>query len=82
MTVRRVACDSLPVADSTDPADWRLDVPGDRIDLYRELADRPRSLTAAEAMMLVELVDAWRRLEHRKHIALGQALAALDPPPA
>jgi hypothetical protein len=45
----------------------------DRIDLYRELADRPRALTADEATMMVELVDAWRALEHRKHIALEHA---------
>ena len=28
--------------------------------------------------MLVELVDAWRAHEHRKHIALMEALRALD----
>jgi hypothetical protein len=57
------------------PQNWRLDVPPDRIELYRELADRPRALTADEAAMLVELVDAWRALEHRKHIALERALS-------
>jgi hypothetical protein len=67
-------CDARPVADSSDdPQDWRLDIPMDRIDLYRELADRPRALTADEARMMVELVDAWRALEHRKHIALEHA---------
>jgi hypothetical protein len=62
------------VADSSDdPQDWRLDIPMDRIDLYRELADRPRALTADETRMMIELVDAWRALEHRKHIALKHA---------
>jgi hypothetical protein len=28
--------------------------------------------------MLVELVDAWRAHEHRKHIALKHALQALN----
>ncbi len=30
-----------------------------------------------EARMMVELVDAWRDLEHRKHVALKDALADL-----
>jgi hypothetical protein len=64
--------------DDDDPQDWRLDVPQDRIDLYLELKERPRSLAAAEARMLVELVDAWRAHEHRKHIALKEALRALN----
>jgi hypothetical protein len=34
---------------------------------------QPRALTADEAKLMVELVDAWRALEHRKHIALKQA---------
>lgn len=53
-----------------DPRDWRLDVEQDRIDLYLELRECPRALTEDEARMMVELVDAWRALEHRKHIAL------------
>ena len=56
-----------------DPGTWRLDIPQDRVDLYLELADRPRPLTATEAQMMVELVDAWRAHEHRKHIALMAA---------
>lgn len=56
-----------------DPRNWHLRVPQDRIDLYLELNERPRALTAEEARMLVELVDAWRELEHRKHIALMNA---------
>jgi len=53
---------------------WRLEVPQDRIDLYLELSNEPRSLTSDEAAMLIELVDAWRSLEHAKHIALINAL--------
>jgi hypothetical protein len=61
--------------DSFDPRNWGLDIPQDRIDLYLELSDSPRNLTAAEAAMLVEVIDAWRRHEHFKHIALMHALA-------
>jgi hypothetical protein len=57
-----------------DPRTWTLDIPQDRIDLYLELAGRPRALTETEAQMMVELVDAWRAHEHRKHIALMAAL--------
>lgn len=53
-----------------DPSNWRLDVEQDRIDLYLELLERPRALSEDEARMMVELVDAWRAAEHRKHIAL------------
>jgi hypothetical protein len=60
-------------ADDDNPQNWRLDVPRDRIDLYLELATDPRPLTADEARMMVELVDAWRALEQRKHIALTHA---------
>jgi hypothetical protein len=55
---------------SEEPGDWRVEVSQDRIDLYLELAERPRPLTEEEARMMVELVDAWRAVEHRKHIAL------------
>jgi hypothetical protein len=58
-----------------EPCDWRLDVPRDRIDLYLELVAHPRPLTEREAQMMVELVNAWRALEHRKHIALEAARA-------
>jgi hypothetical protein len=58
---------------SESPGDWRLDVAQDRIDLYLELVERPRPLTKQEAQMLIELVDAWRALEHSKHIALKAA---------
>ena len=60
------------------PQNWRLDVPPDRIHLYLELSGRPRPLTAEEAMMLVELVDAGRIREQRKHIALERALAVVE----
>jgi hypothetical protein len=58
-----------------DPGDWRLEVPQDRVDLYLELVAHPRPLTEKEAQMMVELVDAWRALEQRKHIALDAARA-------
>jgi hypothetical protein len=58
-----------------DPRNWRLEVAQDHTDLYMELKAHPRALTADEATMLVELVDAWRAHEHRKHIAL---MAAID----
>jgi len=60
-----------------EPQNWRLDVPRACIDLYLDLSERPRALSANEAQMLVQLVDAWRGLEHRKHIALE---AARQPP--
>jgi Cysteine-rich CPCC len=53
-----------------DPRDWRLDVSDRCIQLYRELSERPRPLDGQEAAMMVDLVDAWRALEQRKHIAL------------
>jgi hypothetical protein len=46
------------------------------IDLYLDLSAGPRALSADEAKMLVQLVDAWRDLEHRKHIALKAARRA------
>ena len=58
-----------------DPRQWRLDIPQDRIDLYLELVERPRTLTEGEAQMMVELVDAWRAMEHEKHVALMAARA-------
>lgn len=69
-----LSCDAGPVTDPSDePANWRLDIAQDRIDLYLELAREPRALTAGEASMMVELVDAWRALEHAKHLALERA---------
>jgi hypothetical protein len=49
------------------------------MDLYRELSAETRSLSKAEAQMMLELVDAWRTLEHRKHLALESALSDLGP---
>lgn len=56
-----------------DPKSWRLDVAEGHVDLYVELVNEPRALTKREAEMMVELVHAWRDLEHRKHIALEAA---------
>jgi hypothetical protein len=59
-----------------DPRNWRLDISQAHIELYLELLSEPRSLTADEARMMVELVDAWRAHEQRKHIALTAVRAA------
>ena len=67
----------VPSVSQDDPANWRLEIPQDRIDLYAELLERPRALSPDEAQMMVELVGAWRGLEHRKHIALKAARAQL-----
>jgi hypothetical protein len=56
-----------------DPQNWRIDVPQAHIDLYLELLTEPRALRADEARMMVELVNGWRSLEQRKHIALKSA---------
>jgi hypothetical protein len=53
-----------------DPQSWRLNVAEGHVDLY---VNEPRALTKREAKMMVELVEAWRDLEHRKHIALEAA---------
>jgi hypothetical protein len=60
-------------ADQKDPQNWRLDVPDGHVELYLELSKQPRDLTEREAEILVELVDAWRELEHRKQMALESA---------
>jgi hypothetical protein len=60
---------------STDPRNWQIDVPQANIDLYLELHGQLRPLSSDEAQMMVELIDAWRGLEHRKHIALEEARA-------
>lgn len=52
-----------------DPRNWRLDISQAHIDLYFELGGAPRALTPSETQMMVELVDAWRALEHQKHMA-------------
>jgi hypothetical protein len=56
-----------------DPQNWRVDVPKACIDLYLDVSDTPRALSADEAQLLVQLVDARRAPEHRKHIALEAA---------
>ena len=68
--------DEVPVGSrqaGDDPPNWRIGASERHIKLYMELVERPRPLTAAEAQMMVELVDAWRELEHRKHVALKNA---------
>lgn len=59
-----------------DPRNWRLEITDEPIALYEELLDQPRSLSEAECRQLIELIDAWRAHEHRKHIALMQCLRA------
>ena len=57
-----------------DPRNWRLEVSDEPIALYEQLVDRPRALSEAECRQLIDLIDAWRAHEHRKHIALMQCL--------
>jgi hypothetical protein len=57
-----------------DPRDWWLEISERHLDLYSDLLEHPRPLSEDEARMMVELVDAWRAQEHRKHIALMTAL--------
>jgi hypothetical protein len=64
---------------SNDPQNWRLDVRQESIDLYVELISEPRGLSAAEVRLVVELVDAWRDLERRKHMALQAARSGSRP---
>jgi len=62
-----------------DPRSWRLDnVSPAHLALHGELLDHPRPLSAAEAQLMVELVEAWRAHEHRKHIALMHARDAAN----
>jgi hypothetical protein len=74
-TTRRPPCEAVRVSNSDDPRKWVLDLPPDRVELYVELINDPRPLTSDEAVKMVELVDAWRALERRKHEALMRALA-------
>lgn len=62
-----------------EPEDWRLDISQACIRLYQELSHQPRPLSRTEAAMMVDLVDAWRALEHRKHLALRQARRQAQP---
>ncbi len=64
---------------SGEPPNWRIGVPQGHIDLYLELLNAPRALSANEAQVMVELVDAWRSLEQSKHITLKSAEAAASP---
>ena len=45
---------SQPTSDP-NPMNWRLDVPKDRIDLYLELSNEPRSLSSEEAAKLTSI---------------------------
>lgn len=62
-----------------DPQNWRIDLPQSHIELYLELLNEPRVLSADEARMMDEVANARRSLEQRKHIALKSAGA--DAPP-
>jgi hypothetical protein len=62
------------VSNPDEPRSWVDDLPADRVELYVELINDPRPLTYDEAVKMVELVDAWRALERRKHEALMCAL--------
>jgi hypothetical protein len=72
----RAAAARRPSHGGSEPANWRLDMSDRHIELYSELSSKPRAITKDEARMLVELVDAWRALEHRKHLAVERLLAA------
>jgi hypothetical protein len=72
----RSASARSPSHDGPNPANWRLNVSDRHIELYAELSRKPRAITGDEARMLVELVDAWRDLEHGKHLALKQLMPA------
>ena len=61
-----------PAAYRGSPANWRLDISDKHIELYMELLRKPRPISADETRKLIELIDAWRDLEHRKHLALKQ----------
>jgi hypothetical protein len=70
---------TVPEADDSDPRNWQLSISDDHVALYSALKDEPRGLSLREAQMLVELVDAWRAHEHRKHIALMNAIEPREP---
>jgi hypothetical protein len=65
-----------------DPRNWVLEIPDEPIALYEQLLDQPRPLTEAECRQVIDLIDAWRAHEHRKHIALMRCLSSgkeVDP---
>ena len=61
-----------------DPRSWRLEIADEPVALYERLVDQPRALSETECRQLVDLIDAWRAHEHRKHIALMQCLRARE----
>ncbi len=79
-TDRAVRPSPAQPADSPDPRNWRLNISDKHLELYAGLSRKPRELTAREAKLLLELVDAWRDLEHRKHMALMQTAADDERP--
>ena len=74
---------AVPMAldDDLDPRNWRLEVDQGCIDLYRSIHDEPRALTAEECSQMIQLVDAWRGHEQRKHVALVAALEVIERGP-
>jgi hypothetical protein len=63
-----------------DPMRWRLDVAQSSIDLYLALLEgEPRELSREECTQLLDLIEAWRLHEGRKHRALMAALEELPP---
>ncbi len=67
----------MTAQENEDPRTWALDADPACIDLNLGLSDEARALTAAEARMMVALVDSGRMHEQRKHIALMDALQQL-----
>jgi len=57
-----------------DPRNWRPEITDEPIALYEQLVDHPCAQSEAEWRQLVDLIDAWRAHEYRKHIALMQCL--------
>lgn len=68
----------MRMSSDDDPKGWRLEVDQECIDLYARLSEESRPLTLDECSQLMALVDAWRAHEHRKHVALMNALSKLE----
>jgi hypothetical protein len=66
-------------ADPRDPHSWPIDVSRKHIELYLELLNDRRELTVDEARTMVELVNAWRDLEHRRHLSPYSMPPSSDP---
>ncbi len=50
------------------PRSWPLEITDEPVALCEQLVDQPRALSEAECRQLIDLIDAWRAHEHRKHI--------------